>query len=100
MTPRRRNALLSILVLLIATYGLTIWQARWAYFFLSIFVVALPLLLEPIKSRLVVWVAFTLSIFPILHDWDEKLWPNESELAKLVERQNESVGLRELADDD
>ena len=29
---------------------------------------------EPIKSRAAIWVAFTLSIFPVPRDWDERLW--------------------------
>jgi len=62
-----------------------------------IFAVALPELLAPIKSRPAVWIAFVLSIFPILRDWDERLWPNETQLAARVERRNESAQLRELA---
>jgi hypothetical protein len=85
-----------ILVLLVATYGLTIWQARWGYFFVLIFALALPALLEPIKLR-AVWIAFVLSIFPILRDWDERLWPNETELARRVEQRNESAQIREVA---
>ena len=38
-----------------------------------------------------------LSIFPILRDWDVRLWPNETQLAARVERRNESAQLRELA---
>jgi hypothetical protein len=86
-----------VLALLVATYGLTIWQARWGYFFVLIFALALPALLGPIKSSAAVWIAFVLSIFPILRDWDERLWPNETQLAARVERRNESVQLRELA---
>jgi len=86
-----------VLVLLVATYGLTIWQARWGYFFVLIFALALPALLAPIKGSAAVWVAFVLSIFPILRDWDERLWPNETQLAARVERRNESMQLRELA---
>jgi heme exporter protein D len=86
-----------VLVLLVATYALTIWQARWGYFFVLIFALALPRLLEPIKSRTAVWIAFCLSIFPILRDWDERLWPNEAQLADRVEQRNESAQLRELA---
>ena len=86
-----------ILVLLVATYGLTIWQARWGYFFVSIFALALPALLAPIKSRAAVWIAFVLSIFPILRDWDEKLWQNETQLATHVEQRNESMQIRDLA---
>ena len=86
-----------VLVLLIATYVLTIWQARWGYFFVLLFALALSRLFEPIKSRAAVWIAFFLSIFPILRAWDEKLWPNEVQLADRVAQRNESVQLRDLA---
>jgi hypothetical protein len=88
---------LPVYVLLFATYLLTIWQARWGYFFVLIFAFALPALLAPIKSAAAVWIAFVLSIFPILRDWDERLWPNETQLVARVERRNESAQLRELA---
>ncbi len=86
-----------VLVLLIATYVLTIWQARWGYFFVMVFALALPCLLETVKSRGAVWIAFFLSIFPIARDWDERLWPGEAELAIRVEQRNESVQLRDMA---
>jgi hypothetical protein len=84
-------------VILVATYALTIWQARWGYFFVLIFAVALPALLEPIKSRGALWIAFVLSIFPILRDWDERLWPNEMQLAWRMEQRNEAAQIRDLA---
>jgi hypothetical protein len=96
-TSKSETPPLFIIVLLIATYLLTIWQARWAYFFLLIFAIALPALLEPIKSRTAVSIAFALSIFPILRDWDARLWPNEAEFARRIEQRNESIQLRELA---
>jgi hypothetical protein len=85
------------LVLLVATYVLTIWQARWGYFFVLVFALVLPCLLEPVKSRGAVWIAFFLSIFPIVRDWDERLWPSEAELALRLEQRNELVQLRDLA---
>ena len=88
---------LLIIILLVASYFFTIWQARWAYFFVSIFAIALPSLLDPIKSRTSVWIAFVISIFPILRDWDARLWPNEVEYARRIEQRNESVQLRDLA---
>ena len=88
---------LFVVVLLCATYALTIWQARWGYFFVLILALALPALLEPIKSRAAVWIAFVLSIFPILRDWDERLWPNDAQLAMRIEKRNESVQIRDLA---
>jgi hypothetical protein len=88
---------LLVLVPLIGTYGLTIWQVRWGYFFVLIFALALPALLAPIKSRAIVWTAFVLSIFPMLRDWDQRLWPNEEQLASRVEKRIESGQIRELA---
>ena len=78
-------------------YLLTVWQARWGYFFVLIFALALPALLVPIKSGAAVWIASSLSIFPILRDWDERLWPNEAQLANRVERRIESAQIRDLS---
>ena len=88
---------LSIYVLLIGTYFLTVWQARWAYFFVLIFALALPALLAPITSWAAVWIAFVLSLFPLLQAWDNLLWPSEAQLAIRVERRMESAEVRELA---
>src|SRR5262249_45754480 len=51
----------------------------------------------PIKSGVAVWLAFVLSTFPILRDWDERLWPNEAQLARRMEKQVQSVEIRDLA---
>ena len=88
---------LPIYVLLVATYFLTVWQARWGYFFVLIFALALPALLVPIKSASAVWIAVVLSMFPILRDWDGRLWSNEAQLAGRVERRIESAQIRDLA---
>ena len=100
MSWRKSNAQMLprfVLVLLVTTFLLTIWQARWGYFFLLVFAVSLPTLLEPINSRVAVWLAFGLSVFPVLQFWDGRLWPNESELAARIERRNEARDLRDLA---
>jgi hypothetical protein len=97
VTKSKRTTPMFILVLLVATYILTIWHARWGYFFVLIFALAMPALLRPIKSRTAVWIAFFLSIFPMLRDWDERLWPNEAQLADRVAQRNESEQLREMA---
>jgi hypothetical protein len=88
---------LPIYVLLVATYFLTVWQARWGYFFVLIFALALPALLVPIKSSAAVWIAFVLSMFPLLRDWDERLWPNEAQLASRMERRIESAQIHDLS---
>ncbi len=96
----RKNELTTpafVLVLLVTTYALTIWQARWGYFLVLIFALALPALLEPIKSRAAVWIAFVLSIFSILRDWDERIWPGELQFVSRVEQRNESAQIRDVA---
>ena len=85
-------------ILLAASYALTLWQARWGYFFALLFSLALPALLEPLKSRLVVWAVVIVSFFPILKYWDGQIWPNESELARRAEGRREAVELRALAE--
>jgi hypothetical protein len=98
-SPRRAGSgyALSIYVVLVATYFLTVWQVRWGYFFALIFAIALPALLAPIKPGAAVWIAFVLSLFPIFRDWDERLWPNEAQLVRRVEKRIESVQIREFA---
>jgi len=93
----RLGRALPVYVLLFATYLLTIWQARWGYFFVLIFALALPVLLAPIKSPVAVWIAFVLSIFPICAIGMKGFGQNETQLAARVERRNESAQLRKLA---
>jgi hypothetical protein len=88
---------LPISVVLVITFLLTVWQARWGYFFVLIFALSLPALLAPIKSRAAVSIAFVLSLLPILRDWDARLWPNETQLTERVEKRIEAVQIRDLA---
>ena len=95
--PARRRQNVLLLSLLGATFCLTMWQARWGYFFASVFVIMLPGLLEPWRSRSVVWAIFIISLWPIAREWDEKIWPNEVQLAQRVADRVEQVNLHELA---
>ncbi len=83
--------------LLAVLFGLTMWQARWAYFLLAIFVILLPALLEGIKSRILLWAVYVLSLWPVASAWDEQLWPNEAVVAQVQEERRERIELRELA---
>jgi hypothetical protein len=94
---RKQPPPLFIVALLAVTYLLTIWQARWAYFFSLLFVLAVPAALELFQSRLIAWSIFVVSIFPILRAWDEQLWPDEAEYLRRVQQRNESAQLHDLA---
>jgi hypothetical protein len=97
MRTKRNRVPLTVMLLLIATFGLTMWQARWGYFLAVLFVIALPVLLGSLPSRFVGWLLFVVSLWPILRDWDEKLWPNEFAAARQIEQQHEAVELREMS---
>lgn len=94
---KRQTPPLLVVALLLFTFGLTMWQARWSYFFVAIFALALPQLLEPIKSRAAVYLAFALSILPMARAWDNRLWPNEFELGGRIEARRENRDWRELS---
>ena len=83
--------------LLLASFALTLWQARWAYFFVLLFALALSACLETIGSRIAVWVLIVISLFPVLKDWDERLWPNESQAALIAERRSDAIAWRQTA---
>lgn len=86
-----------LLCLLGALFLLTIWQARWGYFLVAIFVILLPGLLEAIGSRFLVWAVFVVSLWPVASAWDAQLWPNEAMSAREQEETREKIDLRDLA---
>ncbi|MEN3368630.1 MAG: hypothetical protein V7609_773 [Verrucomicrobiota bacterium] len=88
---------LFLAALLVATFVLTVWQARWAYFFVTIFALTIPGLLAVVPARLVAYVAIGVSLWPVLKNWDEKLWPNELENARRFESRYEAAKWRETA---
>lgn len=79
------------------TFLLTMAQARWGYFFVTVFAIALPVLLAPVRSRGVVWVVFLLSLWPVARAWDDALWPNEARTAQWAIERAERINLHELA---
>lgn len=85
------------LCLLGTLLGLTIWQARWGYFLLAVFVISLPGLLESIRSHALLWAVFLLSLWPVAQAWDARLWPNETMVAQAQEETRERIELRDLA---
>lgn len=97
----RHTAPLLALALLLAAFGLTVWQMRWGYFLAVIFAVSLPWQITMVKRAWIVWPGFLFALWPIAADWDEKLFPDDHpELA--LEKQRavlrlEAVRLREVA---
>jgi hypothetical protein len=95
--PTRRRIPSLVLVLLGTTYLLTLWQTRWAYFFVAIFCLTIPALLASISRRWIGWIIFAVGLFPILQAWDEQLFPNNPEIAARSEQRLEKVEWRQAA---
>ena len=81
--------------LLIATFGLAIWQARWAYFFVMIFAMTLPELLSVLRKPIFAAAIFILALFPVAQSWDRMF--SEEELARRAENRVEMVELHAIA---
>ena len=94
---KRRHPPIFLLVLLLLTCAFTVWQARWAYFFVVILVMLLPACLAVIERHSLGWVMVTVAFFPILQDWDRSLWPNEVTIARDIQQRARAVQWRELA---
>jgi len=92
---RDRSSPWFLKALLIATFGLTIWQARWAYFFVMIFAMTLPELLLVLRKPIFAGAIFTIALFPIAQSWDGMF--TDQELARRVENRAEMVELNAIA---
>ena len=71
--------------LLAFCFVLTIWEARWGYFFVTIFVFTIPAQLALVRSRWLAGGLLALSLLPLLSFWDGNLWPNEETTRRRME---------------
>jgi hypothetical protein len=92
---RNRSAPIFLIVLLISTFALTIWQARWSYFFVMIFAMLVPQILSVLRKPLIAATAFTIALFPIAQAWDHAF--ADEELARRAENKIEQLELRAIS---
>lgn len=94
---RRRDTIIPafLIALLVATFALTIWQARWAYFFVIIFALALPEILSLVRRPMIAVLIFATGLFPIAQSWDRRF--EEQNLAQEAENRMEQIELRAIA---
>ena len=86
-----------ITILAFLTCCLTMWQARWGYYFAAMFGLGLPLWLGAIRSKSLAWTLFLISLWPLLRDWDQRIWPNEVMASRQIEQRHEAIEMRELS---
>jgi hypothetical protein len=92
---RDQQTPLFVIVLLLVTFGLTLMQARWAYFLALIFALLAPEILGFIRKPLIAAAIFLCALFPVAQAWDASL----AEAAKTTraENQSEQIELRTMA---
>src|SRR5881392_762933 len=90
-----RNTPLLLIALLMAAFALTIWQARWGYFFVMIFAMQVPQILSAMRKPLIATTIFIIALFPIAQSWDH-LFADE-ELAQRAENKIEQLELRGMS---
>jgi hypothetical protein len=92
---QNRNTPVFLTVLLIGTFALTIWQARWSYFFVMIFAMLVPQILSVLRKPLIAATVFTVALFPIAQAWDHAF--ADEELARRAENKIEQLELRAIS---
>jgi len=94
--PKRNRSTPSFLIaLLITGFALTIWQARWSYFFVMIFAMLVPQILSVLRKPLIAATVFTGALFPIAQAWDHAF--ADEELARRTETKIEQFELRAIS---
>jgi hypothetical protein len=63
--------------LLALCFLLTLWEARWGYFFALVFLLTIPVQLTLVRPGWLAVGVMTIALLPLLQFWDARLWPNE-----------------------
>lgn len=87
----------TFLALLMLTFGLTIWEARWGYFFAVIFLLTLPTQIAVVRQKWIASAALGVILLPFLFFWDGQFWPNEEAAARRAENRMEMERWRTAA---
>jgi hypothetical protein len=85
------------LLILLLSWGLTLWQIRWGYFFALIFAMTIPFQFQVFRKPWIAWCVFGISLWPVLREWDETLFPGERRAAELNEERSDAYYLRDVA---
>lgn len=94
---RRDPVALMVLVLLAVVIALTGWQARWSPWLASVFCLALPWALAPLRKGWIIWAAFIASLWPVAWEWDSRVTPPPTEEARQRENVIEAALLDQAA---
>lgn len=89
---------LPLLVVLLVTAALSLWQARWGYFLGIAFAWTLPWQMQALRRNWAAWLFFVVGWWPIMEDWDRRLFLEEDVVERRDMKQAELVALRDLSE--
>jgi hypothetical protein len=92
---RNRSTPLFLIALLMSAFALTIWQARWSYFFVLVFAMLVPQILSVLRKPLIAATVFIAALFPIAQAWDRAF--ADEELARRAETKIEQFELQAIS---
>ncbi|MBA3833098.1 MAG: hypothetical protein H0X34_14630 [Chthoniobacterales bacterium] len=91
---RRKTLAPPFLALLVVTFALTLWQARWGYFLAIVFVLTIPAFLLVVRPGWLGGLLAALAFIPCLQSWDNEFWPNEQLQTRRAEARLEAAEWR------
>jgi len=83
--------------LLLLTFCLTLWEARWGYFLVIVFLFTLPAQLAVVRQKWLAGGALALLLFPLLHFWETQFWPTEQLRIRRAQDRTEAAQWRDAA---
>ncbi len=75
---RRRLLPWTFAGLLALSFALTLWQARWGYFFAAVFLFTVPAQFTLVRPKWLAAAALMAAQLPLLLFWDGTFWPNDA----------------------
>jgi hypothetical protein len=94
---RRRILPLAFAGLLFLSFSLTLWQARWGYFFVVVFILTIPAQIAVVRPNWLAWSTVGIALWPLLQFWDGRIWPNEATAAWRAQARIEAAEWRNAA---
>lgn len=85
-------------ILLLLGSLLVCWQIRWSPFFVLIFILCLPMILSPMSSYWAMSLVFGISLWPLIQDWERRLFPDAPTIEARYMERSERINARLAAE--
>lgn len=94
LVRREGAAVFGWLAMLVLTAGLTLWQVRWCPYFVLVFLFCLPFLFSIAATPLRAGIAFILSLWPVVVEWEHRIFPDAHNSERRYMERSERLNAR------